>query len=256
MDSPQPTSGDGTAAAGAPGPTPPDMIRLDPPPPSWLRRWIVAVAVLVVTALTGFLLGWIWWTVAPRMPAEVRGGALYFVTEEPEQLAASEGWFVLLSLGTGIIFAVLAWVLLRRYRGPLTLGGLAIGSLITGWLAWRFGHTINYGAFKAHARSAPDGTIVRVPPNLRVRTGFLSKHDQGFAFWHGIIPYIGGSLVFVALAAVAVYLILATFAMSPSLGLHKRAEAMARAEDEARETATGSPPPPIGPPPGPPESQL
>ena len=36
----------------------------------------------------------------------------------PEEYIAADGWFTILGFGFGLVAAVVAWLVLRRYRGP------------------------------------------------------------------------------------------------------------------------------------------
>jgi len=179
-------------------------------------RWIAGVVVAVVVALLGFPLGWLWSSVAPWLPVQVYDNALYYADPEGEQRAGAESWFIILSFGAGIVLAIIVWVVLRRFRGAIMAFGLGLGSVVTGWLAWRFGHTIGLGAARDAARRAKDGTILRYPPDLRI------KSPGNVAHWHSI-PYITGDVLYVAVAALGVYLLLVLVSVSPSLGLRRRA---------------------------------
>jgi len=179
------------------------------------QRWAMGGAVLVVVALLGFPLGWLWSSVAPWIPVQVVGNDLYLADPEGEQIAGAEVWFMLLSFGAGILLAVIAWFALRRYRGGIIAAALAVGGSVTGWLAWRFGHNLGRGHVLAEARHAKNGAFLRFPPNLRIKT------TGDVAHWHGI-PYVGGDVLFVGIAALAVYLLLVLVSVSPSLGLRRR----------------------------------
>ncbi|HEY2791198.1 MAG TPA: hypothetical protein VGJ28_02515 [Micromonosporaceae bacterium] len=186
------------------------------PAASWSRQIFVGLGVAAVIAALGFPLGWLWSTVAPWLPVQVSGDELFYADPEGEQRAGAESWFILLSLGTGILLAIIVWFALRRYRGSIMVGALAIGSIATGWIAWWFGHNLGRSHALDVARAAKDGAILQFPPDLRI------KSPGNVANWHGV-PYLGGVILYVAVAAMAVYAILAGFSMSPSLGLSRKA---------------------------------
>ena len=90
----------------------------------------MAALVALGVAAFGGVVGWVWSEVAPRLQVIKAGEGLLYADAEPEQPIAADGWFFLLGLGLGIVLAVLAWVLLRRYRGAAMLAGLTVGSLV------------------------------------------------------------------------------------------------------------------------------
>jgi len=141
---------------------------------------------------------------------------LIYADPEGEQRAGAESWFILLMIGTGIVVALIAWFVLRRFRGSVMLAALAIGGTVGGWLTWRIGHTIGMAGVIAQERHATDGEIINLPPALRI------KSPGNIAFWHGI-PYIGGVLLYMALAAVITYAVAALITVSPALNRRKEA---------------------------------
>lgn len=181
--------------------------------------WALATAVGI--GLLGLGLGVLWHTVAPTLPLRVvEGGRQLYTSAEPEQLAAAEGWFVLLGLGFGVLVAVLAWVLLPRRRGPLQLAGVLAGALVAGWLAWWFGHDIGLAAYEHQVATAPVDTIVQRPPDLRA--------VQELSFF----PYaLGGSLLVPALGAVVAYAMMAAWSRWPSLRRHEDEQTYAGSDE-------------------------
>lgn len=170
------------------------------------RRWmwlspLVGLAVALVVAATGFPLGWLWSVLAPHTPAVMTDQGAVYADPEGEQPVGAEGTYVFLTLGAGIVLAVLAWVLLRRYRGVGALLALAFGGGGAGVLAWWWGHRIG-------KVTAAVGQHFLAPVNLRVRQVGL---------WHGWLPYARGDVLFLALAAVLTYVLLAGFSAYPSL---------------------------------------
>jgi hypothetical protein len=180
------------------------------------QQILTGVAVVAVIGALGFPLGWLWSSVAPWLPAQVSGGQLLYADPEGEQLAGGESWFILLSIGAGILFAVVAWFALRRFRGSVMVAALGIGSIVTGWIAWWYGHNIGLNHALDLARHAKDGAIIKIPPSLRI------KQPGKVAFWHHL-PYLGGDILYVAVAALAVYVAFVGFSASPSLHLRRTA---------------------------------
>ncbi|HKT05806.1 MAG TPA: DUF2567 domain-containing protein, partial [Rugosimonospora sp.] len=165
-------------------------------------------AVAAVIALLGLGLGGLWSAVAPWVPAMRTADGAILAQPEQEQMIAGEGWYLFLTVPAGIAVAVLAWVLLRRYRGVAVLIGIVLGSVASGIIAYKFGHDLG----RAHARyladNAPIGTTFSIPPNLRA---------QAVGVWHGWLPYAKGDVLSMAIAAAVVYLLLAGFSPYPSL---------------------------------------
>jgi hypothetical protein len=178
-------------------------------PPARGGRGADVLSALVTAAVIGVLglgLGLLWRALAPTLPLRMAEPGLVYTSAEPEQLAAAEGWFVLLGLGFGVLVAVLAWVLLPSRRGPIQLAGVLVGTLIAGWVAWWLGHRIGLAEYEHLRAGAPLDTIVQRPPDLRAvkRLSFF--------------PYaVGGSLLVPALAAVVSYALMAAWSRWPSL---------------------------------------
>lgn len=188
-----------------------------PEPRDWRVTAGVGVATAVVIAALGFPLGWLWSSIAPWLPVQLSGGAAYYADPEGEQRAAQEGWFIVLSIVAGIVLAIVVFLVLRRFRGSVTIAALGIGSLACGWLAWRFGHNIGRGHALAEVRAGKDGQIIQFPVDLRI------KNSGNIAFWHGWLPYIGGDVVYLAVTALLTYIVMVGFSVSPSLGVHRGA---------------------------------
>ncbi|WP_212825784.1 DUF2567 domain-containing protein [Catellatospora sp. TT07R-123] len=176
-----------------------------PRPPVGAEVGSAVVAALVVGVL-GLALGWAWHLLAPTLPLKVVQDGAVYTSNEPEQLAAADGWFVLLGFGFGLLAALLAWVLLPRRRGPWQLAGVVVGCLIAGWAAWWLGHSIGLAHYQDLLAHAPVDTMINKPVDLRA-----VKHLDVFPW------AIGGSLLVPALGAVIMYAMLAAWSRWPSL---------------------------------------
>src|SRR5439155_23676874 len=91
------------------------------------RELLAALAVAVAVALSGLAMGPLWSAVAPHAPFVMTPYGPTTVESEPAQCVADDVWYGFLALGAGLPFAILVWLLLRRYRGVLVLAGLAVG---------------------------------------------------------------------------------------------------------------------------------
>jgi hypothetical protein len=168
--------------------------------PLW-RGPLIALSVAAAATLTGFPLGLLWNALAPHVPALMTDQGPVYADPEGEQTIGVEGTYVFLTLGAGLVLAILAWMLLHRTRGVAVLLGLALGGVGGGVLTWWYGHSLGQ-------RSAPLGVRFPAPVNLRVRQVGL---------WHHWLPYARGDVLFLALAAVLMYVLLAGFSAYPSL---------------------------------------
>jgi hypothetical protein len=161
------------------------------------------LAVVVITAL-GWPIGWLWSALSPRVAAlKIDNGVVYAVPE-PEEAVAGDGWFLLIGLGVGIILALVAWLALRRWRGPWMLAALVVGSLAGAWVAWYTGTHVGYDAYLHWRDTGAVGSQWRIPLALRVTD--LHK-DSPWSVVGGNEPWlrVNGVLAAQALAAAFVY---------------------------------------------------
>ena len=89
-----------------------------------------------------------------------------YADSEPEQPIAADGWFAIIGAGAGILFALLAWLVLRKYRGIAVLIGLTLGSLVSAVLAWWVGYKIGYAQFVPIRNAAAVGDHIEAPLDL------------------------------------------------------------------------------------------
>jgi hypothetical protein len=180
----------------------------EPPGPGLRRELLVALGAAIVVAALGFPLGWLWSAVAPWTPVLMTTGGPVYAQPEQEQMIADEGWYVFITIGAGILVAVLAWVLLRRYRGVPMVLALALGAIGGGVLTWWFGHSIGLDHYRYIYQHAAAGTTFTRPVDLRVKQ---------VGWWHGWLPYARGDVLLFAVGAAVAYVLLAGFSAYPSL---------------------------------------
>ncbi len=186
----------------SPPSTPPDGHRM-PPVPRPVRHDLpargVEVFVLVATALmvagAGVPLGLLWSLLSRRVELVMtRDGAMYGL--ETEVFAAADGWFTLLTATAGLLAAVLSWLVLRRFRGPLMMLAVTLGAgasaLLTSLVGSRSGSD-DYQYLLGHAAT---GWLFPMPVHLGAK----------------------GALAVEALVCVLVYTVLAGCSRFP--GLH------------------------------------
>jgi hypothetical protein len=171
---------------------------------SWLPSLLTAGIVAVVVAALGVPLGFLWSELAPRLQMIKFEGDLYFIDAGPEELAAADGWFIVLAAVTGLVVALVAWFGLRRWRGPVVMAALAVGSLGASWLAGWIGSEVGRAAYEQQLAGAPDRTLLTLP---------LEVGATGTG-WFG---HLTGATAIQALVAVFVYMILAGWSRYPEL---------------------------------------
>ncbi|WP_433079014.1 hypothetical protein ACQP1P_38960 [Dactylosporangium sp. CA-052675] len=169
---------------------------------------LVALLAAVVVAGLGAPFGLLWSKLAPHVELVQTQYGPYPIDPEPEGYWADDGWFVLMAIGMGILVALAAWFLLRRYRGPLMLLGLVIGSAGASVLGAWLGNRIGWAHYTDLAAHAPVDTHIFRP--VKLRTGVSS-------LLFGFIPWVRGTMLIQSLAAAAVYTGLAGFHVSPTL---------------------------------------
>jgi succinate dehydrogenase hydrophobic anchor subunit len=183
----------------------------DPPPA--VSRWAegaLGLAVLVGVGLLGFPMGWLWQLIAPHTPAVRQPDGAYLTAPEAEHRIADEGWFLILTVGLGLVLVVAAWVALRRFRGPVMMVALTLGALGCAIVTWKFGHHFGY----AHARA------LIAAPTWTGSTNFTLPVDLRAAkvgLWQGWLPYAKGDVLAMAITVLLVYLLLAGFSPYPAL---------------------------------------
>ena len=80
--------------------------------------------------------------------------------------------------------------------------------MAAGVLTYWTGHHIGLSHARYLVNNAPVGTHFTLPVTLRV---------EQLGLWHGWLPYARGDVLFLAIAAVLVYALLAGFSAYPSL---------------------------------------
>ncbi|MFD8674442.1 AAA family ATPase [Streptomyces seoulensis] len=137
-----------------------------------------AVVVAVAVALSGVLLGLLWWWLAPHVPlvgeTTDRSWVVYLKDTEGEQAAGVDGTFTLLGLAFGLISAVVVFLLRRRGGVPLVVG-LGVGGLLASLLAWRLGVWLGPTSdVIAHAKAVGAGVTFPAPLRLGAKGALLA----------------------------------------------------------------------------------
>jgi hypothetical protein len=155
----------------------PSAERWQPPRPrrrTWRRTILVAVSTAVVIAAAGGPLGLLWRWLAPTVPViDIGANGIVVNDPSPEEYFAAEGWFTLLGFGFGLVVALVAWLVLRRDRGPALLLGITVGALAAAPVAWQLGRQIGLGAYERWRDTATTGATYHAPPDLHTHGTLL-----------------------------------------------------------------------------------
>ncbi|MEU5552441.1 DUF2567 domain-containing protein [Micromonospora sp. NPDC047793] len=199
-----------TPAAEPPAPAPPVVPQPPTGPPRHPARTLrVGALTVLVMGLLGAPLGLLWAVLAPATPV-IKSGPTQAVygQAQPEQPIAADGWFSLLGLGFGVLAALVVWLVLRRYRGPVGLVVVVAGGLAAALVAWQVGRRIGLSGYERLLDSAPDGTRLAKPADLRA---------GGIEMVLGVLPVPHGNLLLPAFGAAVAYTLLAGWSRWPSL---------------------------------------
>ncbi|MFF7241165.1 AAA family ATPase [Streptomyces collinus] len=165
-----------------------------------------AVLITLAVALSGVLLGLLWWWLAPHVPLvgdQVdKSWVVYLKDTEGEQAIGVDGTFALLSLAFGAVSAVVVFLLRRRGGVPLVVA-LGLGGLLGAVLAWRLGVWLGPTSdVIAHARAVGKGVTFSAPLKLGAKGALLAWPLAGLLVHLGLtalfgprdpeIPYPGG----------------------------------------------------------------
>jgi hypothetical protein len=118
-------------------------------PTDSLVRYYRPLLVLVFAQLvTGVVFGLIWLKWAPSTLSYFLSngnGGSFVIPSEAESQIAGDGRFVVLSVIAGLLFGLLAWRV-RGIRGPVTIGVLAVSSMLSSVLAMFTGKLLSGGS--------------------------------------------------------------------------------------------------------------
>ncbi len=146
--------------------------------PGMLTEVRQAAVAAVAVALSGVLLGVLWWKLAPSVPlvGEVVGDRwlVYLKESEGEQSVGVDGTFTLLALAFGALSAVVVFLLRRRGGVPLVVA-LGAGGLLGSLLAWRVGIWLGPAQdVVAHAKEVGKGVTFSAPLKLGAKGALLA----------------------------------------------------------------------------------
>ncbi|MFI8945816.1 AAA family ATPase [Streptomyces sp. NPDC053750] len=146
--------------------------------PGMLSEVRQAAVTVVAVALSGVLLGVLWWQLAPSVPlvGDLVGDnwVVYLKESESEQAIGVDGTFTLLALAFGAVSALAVFLLRRRGGVPLVVA-LGVGGLLGSLLAWRLGVWLGPAQdVIAHAKEAGKGVTFSAPLKLGAKGALLA----------------------------------------------------------------------------------
>jgi hypothetical protein len=113
------------------------------------RYWRPLALLAAAQLLAGMLAGLVWRLWSPQTASYLLssgdGKPAFVVPAESESQVAGDGRFVLLSIGLGMAFGLVAWRL-RALRGPVMLAALAVAGLLSSLLARTVGEVLPSGS--------------------------------------------------------------------------------------------------------------
>ncbi|MEV7445765.1 hypothetical protein AB0O22_32295 [Streptomyces sp. NPDC091204] len=161
-------------------PSPFDPPALPPEKPGGTARAVTpedirdAAVVALAIGVAGLLLGALWVWLAPRVQYVANGQSVFLGNSESEARIASDGTFVLLSVGLGVLSAVAVFLWRRRGGVPLVIG-LAVGSCFAALVGWRFGLWLGPSSdLAAAAAKAGQGVPFDAPLQLLAHGALLA----------------------------------------------------------------------------------
>jgi hypothetical protein len=134
----------------------------------WRRTAVVAVLTAVVVLVLGGPLGLLWHWLAPSVPVLDAGPSGIVVNDpSPEEYIAADGLYTMLGLAFGLVVAVVAWMVLRKDRGPFLLLGVVVGTFGAGYLIgpW-IGGSVGRGSYHHWQQTAIQGATYEAPPQV------------------------------------------------------------------------------------------
>lgn len=141
------------------------------------RQWSAEAATAGLTTaglvLLGAPAGAVWAWVSPKVAVVIAAGGPDLPSPETKAFIGADAVFLLVTAALGVLTGLLAWRLARRH----TLGavaGLAVGGVLAAVLAWQVGHHLQLGTYRALVHSAPVGTHLSGPVDVRARGVLLA----------------------------------------------------------------------------------
>ncbi len=163
----EPQHPDAAPAAGPGAPAGTD----DPPLGRELRE---AALIALVVMVSGVLLGVLWNWLAPHIPLIADTRNVYLKDTEGEEAIGTDGTFLLLSLGFGVVSAAVTFLVRRRGGIPLVVA-LTAGGLLGAAVGWVTGMWLGPTPdVVAHAKQVGPGVTFYGPLRLQAKGALLA----------------------------------------------------------------------------------
>jgi hypothetical protein len=150
----------------------------------WQRRRneVIAAGVLIaVLAAVGVGLSLLWWWWAPQVDIVASPRGALVANEQPEEYISSDGRFGLIVAVAGIAAGLAVW-LVRRFRGPVLLVALALGTFAGSWVMWQLGEEIGAVHGRDIAAALAMGEHARAP--------VVQLHSMGLLFLQPLLAVL------------------------------------------------------------------
>ncbi len=135
-------------------------------------------AVVLVLGLVGAVAGVIWWWIAPQPGYRIETDGLYFLSAQPQQYIAADGWFAVITAVIGLAAGVIVWT--RYPRDPLAgLVGLAVGALVGAALTATVGMVLG----RSDPYAGPIASLSQGPLEIRAWSVLLLEAGVAVAAW-------------------------------------------------------------------------
>lgn len=155
----------------------------------------VAAIIVAALAILGVGVGLLWTAISPHVAVVITADGPSWQANGGDEFFAGEGAFALLSIVLGLHSGIAVWFAARRWRGPILLIALVIGSLTGALIAWQVGKHVGLDAYRELLRNTDVGREFERPVEVRSK----------------------GMLLLQALSATATYLWLACWKVHPDL---------------------------------------
>lgn len=134
-----------------------------------------ALVLLAGLGLVGTVMGVLWSAVSPPVHVVITAVGPDLANVGSDELFAVDGTFALIGATLGIVVGVAVWFAARRWRGPVLVVGLVLGSLLCGLVAWQVGRRVGLGHYHALLHSTDVGRRFTKPVDLRSKVALVPQ---------------------------------------------------------------------------------
>lgn len=136
---------------------------------------VAALTTLVTLGVLGVAIAPIWAALSPRVRIIITPAGPDLVQYANSDFFAGDGTFLVIGIVAGLVSGVAAWLIARRWRGPLILVGLALGALLGALIAWQVGRQIGLPHYHQLLHSTDVGRRFDKPVDLRSKAALLAQ---------------------------------------------------------------------------------